>query len=98
MAPPLTEADVLEIARLARLTLTPDEISLFTGQLASILTYAGEIQAADTSGVEPTSHVLAAEPVWRQDEPAPSLDATSAFQNAPDAARDAGLFRVPKVL
>jgi aspartyl-tRNA(Asn)/glutamyl-tRNA(Gln) amidotransferase subunit C len=98
MAPPLTETDVLKIAELARLALTPEEIALFTGQLASILTYASEIQQADTSGVEPTSHVLGAQPVWREDEPAASLDRTSAFQNAPDAARDAGLFRVPKVL
>ncbi len=56
------------------------------------------LQQADTSDVPPTSHPLAIEPVWREDTPVPSLDRNVVLQQAPEAARDAGLFKVPKVL
>jgi Asp-tRNA(Asn)/Glu-tRNA(Gln) amidotransferase C subunit len=36
--------------------------------------------------------------MWREDEPEPSLDRDTVLKNAPDARREAGLFRVPKVL
>jgi Asp-tRNA(Asn)/Glu-tRNA(Gln) amidotransferase C subunit len=36
--------------------------------------------------------------MWREDVPAPSLDRDEVLANAPDARREAGLFRVPKVL
>jgi aspartyl-tRNA(Asn)/glutamyl-tRNA(Gln) amidotransferase subunit C len=98
MASTLDEADVLRIAALAHLALTPAEVTLFTRQLADILAYADEIQQVDTTGVPATSHALANEAAWRDDEPSGSLDRTASLQNAPDAARAAGLFKVPKVL
>jgi aspartyl-tRNA(Asn)/glutamyl-tRNA(Gln) amidotransferase subunit C len=98
MASTLTETDVLRIAELAHLALTPAEVELFTRQLADMLTYADAIQQVDTTGVAPTSHALMSDAAWREDEPAPSLDRAASLQNAPDAARTAGLFKVPKVL
>jgi aspartyl-tRNA(Asn)/glutamyl-tRNA(Gln) amidotransferase subunit C len=98
----LTIADVERIAALAHLELTDDEKPLFTRQLADILDYAEQLQAVDTTGVPATAHVNAAgsgaESVERPDEPRPSLPVTDALANAPDAARDAGLFRVPRVI
>jgi aspartyl-tRNA(Asn)/glutamyl-tRNA(Gln) amidotransferase subunit C len=90
--------DVRRIAGLARLALTPDEVELFSTQLASILAYATTVQEVDTAGVPPTSHPLSDEPRWRDDVPAPSLDREEVLANAPDAAARAGLFKVPKVL
>ena len=98
MASTLTEADVVKIAQLAHLALTPAEVQLFTRQLADILAYADDIRAVDTAGVEPTSHALVPEGAWREDEPQPSLDRAASLRNAPDASRSAGLFKVPKVL
>ena len=69
MTPRLTDADVRKIAGLARLDLSPAEVELFTRQLADILAYADDIQQVDTTGVPPTSHVLAQGPSWRDDEP-----------------------------
>jgi len=92
----LSREDVLRIAELARLELTSDEVELFTRQLADILSYVEQIQALDTTGVVPTSHAIN-QPREREDLPVPSLDRAAALANAPDAATEAGLFKVPRV-
>ncbi|MEW6323407.1 MAG: Asp-tRNA(Asn)/Glu-tRNA(Gln) amidotransferase subunit GatC [Acidobacteriota bacterium] len=94
---PLERADVLRIAALARLALTDEEIDLFTRQLGQILGYVAEIRALDTRDVPPTSHLLA-RPVERADEPRATLARAEALANAPDAATEAGLFKVPRVI
>jgi aspartyl-tRNA(Asn)/glutamyl-tRNA(Gln) amidotransferase subunit C len=98
----LTVADVERIAALAHLELTDEEKQLFTRQLADILNYAEQLQAIDTTGVPATAHVTAvggtSAGVERPDEPRPSLSTADALANAPDAAPDAGLFRVPRVI
>ena len=98
MAPALTIADVERIAELAHLELTAEEKILFTRQLADILAYARQVQAVDTSGVPATAHVHAGQRSEREDEPHDSLSLADALRNAPDAAPDAGLFRVPRVI
>ena len=97
MSTTLTRADVARIAELARLELTPDELDLFTRQLGDILGYVEQIRGLDTSGVAATSHVVN-QPVERADAPVPSLPRRDALANAPDAAPEAGLFKVPRVL
>jgi aspartyl-tRNA(Asn)/glutamyl-tRNA(Gln) amidotransferase subunit C len=98
MAPKLSREDVLKIAELARLELTPDEVERFTRQLGDILTYAEAIGEADTTGIPPTSHPFASVGAWREDAAVPSLSREAALQNAPEAAAAAGLFKVPRVL
>ena len=93
----LNHQDVKRIAELARLALTADELDLFTRQLGDILTYVEQIRALDTTGVAPTSSVLNL-PVDRSDEPRPSLSRAELLRNAPDAAPEAGLFKVPRVI
>lgn len=94
----LTLADVERIAALAQLELTDEEKQLFTKQLADVLAYAEQVQAVDTSGVPATAHVHAAQRTEREDVPRPSLSVEEAIANAPDAAPDEGLFRVPRVI
>jgi aspartyl-tRNA(Asn)/glutamyl-tRNA(Gln) amidotransferase subunit C len=94
----LTSADVLRIAELARLELSDAEVELFSRQITDILGYAEQVREVDTSGVSPTSHPLDVHAAWREDVPQPSLDRATALANAPDANREAGLFKVPKVL
>ena len=93
----LSQHDVKRIADLARLELTPEELTLFTQQLSDILVYVEQIQSLDTTGVAPTSHVLN-RPVDRPDTPAPTLSLADALANAPDVASEAGLFKVPRVM
>jgi aspartyl-tRNA(Asn)/glutamyl-tRNA(Gln) amidotransferase subunit C len=98
MASVLTTADVERIAALAQLELTAEEKDLFRRQLAEILAYAEQVQAIDTSGVPATAHVHARVEMERPDEPRPSLPLPDVLANAPDAAPEAGLFRVPRVI
>jgi aspartyl-tRNA(Asn)/glutamyl-tRNA(Gln) amidotransferase subunit C len=93
----LSREEVLRIAQLARLELTGDEVELFTKQLTGILAYVEQIQELDTTGVPPTSHVMN-QPIERADEPRPTLSRAEALENAPEAARQAGLFKVPRVM
>jgi aspartyl-tRNA(Asn)/glutamyl-tRNA(Gln) amidotransferase subunit C len=94
----LTRDDVLRIAELARLELSDQEVDLFTRQIDDVLGYAEQLQDVDTTGVSPTSHVLATDGAWREDVPGGSLDLEQSLANAPSADRSAGLFKVPKVL
>lgn len=93
----LNQQDVKRIAELARLELTAEELDLFTRQLGDILAYVEQIRALDTTGVAPTSQVLN-RPVERDDEPRPTLSREDLLRNAPDAALEAGLFKVPRVI
>jgi aspartyl-tRNA(Asn)/glutamyl-tRNA(Gln) amidotransferase subunit C len=98
MSTPLPHEEVNRIAALANLALTDRERDLFARQLADILAYAGELLQVDTQGVPPTSHALAEETLLREDVPVPSLPRAEALANAPDASREAGLFKVPRVI
>jgi aspartyl-tRNA(Asn)/glutamyl-tRNA(Gln) amidotransferase subunit C len=98
MASTLASSDVVRIAALARLELTPDEVELFSRQLAGILAYVDALRAVDTTGVPPTSHPVSEQPVWRDDVPQASLNRDAVLERAPGASRQAGLFKVPKVL
>jgi aspartyl-tRNA(Asn)/glutamyl-tRNA(Gln) amidotransferase subunit C len=91
-------ADVERLARLARLALTPEETSLFSRQLADFLAYAEQVQQLDTSGVAPMSHAIGAPTELRADQVVPSLARDVAVASGPEAAPDAGLFKVPRVI
>jgi aspartyl-tRNA(Asn)/glutamyl-tRNA(Gln) amidotransferase subunit C len=93
----LSRQDVQRIADLARLELTAEELDLFTRQLGDILTYVEQIRGLDTTGVTPTSQVLN-RPVDRDDVPAATLSRSDLLGNAPDAALESGLFKVPRVI
>jgi aspartyl-tRNA(Asn)/glutamyl-tRNA(Gln) amidotransferase subunit C len=84
---------VLHVAKLARLELSDSEVDQMASELSGILEHVDRIAALDLASVEPTSHVVALENVFRADEPAPSLDRDAALANAPDP--DDGAFRVP---
>ena len=84
------------MARLARLSLSDDELDMFTGQLAAVLDHAQDVASLDTAGVPPTAHPLPLENVLREDEPRPSLDRDEVLSSAPAVEDDR--FRVPPVL
>jgi aspartyl-tRNA(Asn)/glutamyl-tRNA(Gln) amidotransferase subunit C len=93
-----TRAEVEAIASLAQLELDERELDLFGRQLGEILAYVDQLQRIDTAGVPPTASVVSAHAPGRDDEVRPSLDRRAAIANAPDPAREAGLFRVPRVI
>jgi aspartyl-tRNA(Asn)/glutamyl-tRNA(Gln) amidotransferase subunit C len=93
-----TREQVERIAALANLELDEADLALFARQLGEILAYASEVQQVDTSGVPPTSHVVTRHTAERPDELRPCLDIADVLANAPDADKDAGLFKVPRVI
>ena len=92
----ISGADVEHIARLARLGLTGDEKDVYGAQLNDILDYVDKLNELDTSGVEPTSHVIPVNNVFRDDVPGTSLSREDALKNAPQVAE--GFYRVPKII
>ena len=66
--------------------------------LGNILAYADEVQKVDTTGVPPTASVVTRHVSDREDEVRESLDRDEVLASAPDAALDAGLFKVPRVI
>lgn len=64
----LTKEQVLHIAKLARLTLTSEEVEKMTKELSSILNYIEILNEVDTSSVEPTAQVTGLTNALRKDE------------------------------
>lgn len=64
----LSRDDVLKLARLARLTLTDEEVAQYQIELSEILRYVEQLQGADVEGLEPTYQVTGLKNVTRNDE------------------------------
>jgi aspartyl-tRNA(Asn)/glutamyl-tRNA(Gln) amidotransferase subunit C len=92
----ITLTEVEHVARLARLALGAAEKEQMRSQLDAILGYIEQLHHVDTTGVEPTAHVLPLVNVMREDEVRPSYPAEAMLANAPDAHD--GQFRVPRIL
>lgn len=92
----ISKEDVRYVAQLARLELTPQEIDVFTGQLGTILEYAGQIANLEAEKVPPTAHALPLTNVFRKDEVRPSLAPEEALAAAPEREDDA--FVVPRIV
>jgi aspartyl-tRNA(Asn)/glutamyl-tRNA(Gln) amidotransferase subunit C len=90
---PITEDQVLHVARLARLDMSHDEVERLTRELGAILDAVSKVSELDLAGVPPTSHPLDLVNVWAEDEPHASLPVDVALANAP--AREGDMFRVP---
>jgi len=92
----LTREEVLHVAKLARLSLEPQEVELFTRQLNDILAYVAKLQELDTTDVTPMAHVIEVFNAFREDEVKPGLDRDQALKNAP--AREEGSLVVPRII
>ena len=92
----LSPEEVLHIARLARIALTPADVERFAAQLSGILDQFAALAAVDTEGLEPTAHPLPLSNVMRADVVTASLRQGEALANAPEAEEN--FFRVRAVL
>jgi aspartyl-tRNA(Asn)/glutamyl-tRNA(Gln) amidotransferase subunit C len=92
----ITREEVVKIARLAKLRLSPEEVELYRGQLLKILESMKELSLLDTAATPPTASVLGITNVLRPDVPVPCPDREPLLANAP--RRDGPYFRVPKVI
>jgi len=95
----ITEQEVRYVAGLANLKLSDAEVRQFCSELGEILTYMDQLNALDTSAVEPMAQVLyeAEETATlREDVQRPGLGPEAALANAPVGG--AGFYKVPKVI
>ena len=95
--PSLSKKDVEHVAKLAKLPLTPKEITKFQKQLSQILDHIKLLQELPTDKVEPTSQVTGLENVTRPDETKDddSLSSHEALSNSPQTHQ--GFFKVKGV-
>ena len=75
---------VQNVAKLARLGLSEEEIETFGSQLSAILGHIQILEEADVSGVSPTAHASRLTNVMRADTPKPSYPPEVLLANAPD--------------
>jgi aspartyl-tRNA(Asn)/glutamyl-tRNA(Gln) amidotransferase subunit C len=94
--PVLSEEQVAHIAHLARLELTPEELTAAGTQLSAVLGYFDGLSAVDTSAVPATLGVQPRNNVFREDRVTASLTPVQALSNAPRAENDG--FRIPRIL
>lgn len=92
----ISEQDIKTVASLSRLRIREEEADDVIFQLNKILTYVENLQAIDTTNIEPTTYALPMQNVFREDKVKPSLARELALSNAP--LKDDGYFKVPRVL
>ena len=87
---------VLNVAKLARLELSEDDVAVYTTQLAAILEYVNLLDTAPVNGIEPTCHAEQPYGPLRDDNEQPSLPAEKLLENGPSVKK--GHFAVPKII
>ena len=95
----LSPNDVADLARLARIELTDDELELLAPQLDVILesvAHVADVADVAADDIPPTSHALPLTNVFREDVVRPSLPVAEVLAGAPAAEQDR--FRVPRIL
>ena len=92
----LTKKDVEHVAKLAKLTLTPTEVTKFQKQLSSIVDYISELNQVDTSGIEPTSQTTGLTNVFRAEVVKESLRQDAALSGTEEKYN--GYFKVGRII
>lgn len=91
---------VLKVAHLARLDLTPEEETQFTAQLGDILEYFEQLSQLDTEKVAPTARAIDVSNVTRPDQLDPYGDRDLILKSAPEqeVTAQGEFFKVPKIM
>jgi aspartyl-tRNA(Asn)/glutamyl-tRNA(Gln) amidotransferase subunit C len=90
----VTEDLVRQVARLARLDLTPEEVRLAVGHLSRILAHVEKVAEVDAAGIDPAAQEPIGLDRLRSDDPAPPLPLPAVLANAPQ--HDGACLVVPK--
>ena len=92
----IDQDEIEKIAELARIRIAGPQIGEVTQRIAEILDMVDQLQAVDTSGVEPMANPLDAIQRLRPDE-VTEVNHREAFQAIAPAVEN-GLYLVPKVI
>ena len=92
----ISRSEVEQVAMLARLRLSDEELDRMTSQLGDILGYMNLLSELDTDAIEPMAHTSDVVNALRDDVVRPSLKREAALANAPH--HDGQCYLVPAVL
>jgi aspartyl-tRNA(Asn)/glutamyl-tRNA(Gln) amidotransferase subunit C len=92
----IDRAEVLHVARLARLQLSDDEIEPMARELSAVLDHVARIGELDLDDVPPTTHVAEVTGRLRADEPRESLPRETVLAQAPAVSGDGFLVPSPQ--
>ncbi len=87
-SPAFSHDAVRRLARLARLSIGDDDAARLAGELEKILAHVRALEAVDTEGVPPTTHVSVDRLPLRADELVVSLDREAVLAQAPARAQE----------
>jgi aspartyl-tRNA(Asn)/glutamyl-tRNA(Gln) amidotransferase subunit C len=90
-----TKSDLKKVARLARLSLTDEEMARLEGDLNRIVTFVAQLGEVNIDGIAPMSHAGERVLVMREDEVGVSLGRDCVKSSA---GYEDGLVRVPKII
>lgn len=93
----ISTEDVKYVAALAKIAITDDEAAKFTKELDAILGYVQQLDAVDTTGLQPTYQVTGLTSVMRPDELIDYHTTRNDLLKNAARTRD-GYIEVPKVL
>jgi aspartyl-tRNA(Asn)/glutamyl-tRNA(Gln) amidotransferase subunit C len=88
--------DIDHMALLARLRLSDSEKDRLSGQMATIIEYIDHLNQLDTSKVEPTSHAIPLQNVFREDEKKNNFPESDYLELAP--AQKKRHYEVPQII
>lgn len=88
--------DVADVAKLANIGLSEEEITLFQRQIPQILAYVAKLREVDVETTEPTRYGHSVYNVFREDEPVAGLEVAQVLANAP--AKIDGEVQVPRIV
>ena len=92
----LGSGSILNIAHLARLHLSEDDVERYAGELSAILAFIEQMNMADTGGATPMAHPLdMTQPLGA--DAITERDRREEYQAHAPAVRD-GLYVVPRVI
>ncbi len=92
----ISAEQVAHLASLARIDLSPEEITSLTAELRQIVDAVAKVTEVAGPDVPATSHPLPLTNVFREDVIVPGLTVEQALSGAPD--REGDWFRVPPIL
>ena len=92
----ITQTEMEHMAKLCKLEIAEEDKQEAAAAFFAVINYARQLQEADISNIEPTTHVLPLVNVLREDKLIPCLPREQALALAPES--EEGFFKVPSIL
>lgn len=92
----ISKKEIAHIAKLAMLKLTETEEERLAREFEKILEFVGKLDELDTENIEPATHVVHINSIFRDDIIVDSYKREIILENAPDVK--GGYFKVPKIV